>query len=142
MPRMSETEWRHFISQGTRTGKLATVCKDGRPHVVPVWFVVEGDELVFMTGADTVKARNMRRDPRVAVSVDDERFPYSFAMLRGTATLETPTPDELFPWGTRIARRYVPEDAAEDYGRRNSVEGELLVRVAIDRVIAYGGIAE
>ena len=49
--RMDDAEWRAFVSEGTRTGKLATVRADGRPHVVPIWFVLDGDDLVFTTGA-------------------------------------------------------------------------------------------
>jgi nitroimidazol reductase NimA-like FMN-containing flavoprotein (pyridoxamine 5'-phosphate oxidase superfamily) len=54
-------ESRAFISQGTRTGKLATVRADGRPHVVPIWFVLDGDTLVFNTGNTTIKGKNLRR---------------------------------------------------------------------------------
>lgn len=68
-------EQQAFLLEGTRTGELATVRKDGRPHVVPVWFVLDGDTLVFTTGEASVKATNMRRDPRVAFCVDDETPP-------------------------------------------------------------------
>jgi PPOX class probable F420-dependent enzyme len=68
-------EQQAFLLEGTRTGKLATVRKDGRPHVVPIWFVLDGDTLVFTTGEASVKAANMRRDPRVAFCVDDETPP-------------------------------------------------------------------
>src|SRR6187551_2124231 len=61
---MSREEWRGFISAGGRTGKLATVRPDGRPHVVPVWFVLDGEDLVFTTWHTSVKAVNLRRDPR------------------------------------------------------------------------------
>ena len=62
---MSEEERTAFLLHGTRTGKLATVRRDGRPHVQPVWFVLDDDgTVVFMTNARTVKARNLRRDPR------------------------------------------------------------------------------
>ena len=64
MPAMSESQWRGFLGEGTRTGKLATVRRDGRPHVVPVWFVLDGQELVFATPSDSIKARTLRRDPR------------------------------------------------------------------------------
>ncbi len=61
LPRMTETEWREFLAAGTRTGKLATTRPDGRPHVVPIWFILDGDDLVFTTGADTVKGRSLLR---------------------------------------------------------------------------------
>jgi PPOX class probable F420-dependent enzyme len=72
---MDESEWRAFLSAGTRTAKLATTRQDGRPHVAPVWFLLEGDEIVFNTGRDTVKGRTIARDRRVAICVDDDRPP-------------------------------------------------------------------
>jgi PPOX class probable F420-dependent enzyme len=69
---MTPERWRAFLAQGTRTAKLATTRSDGRPHVVPIWFVLDGEDLVFTTGGRSVKARNLRRDPRVCLCVDDE----------------------------------------------------------------------
>lgn len=51
---------------GTRTGVLSTVCKDGRPHAAPIWFVLDGDTVVFTTGRGTVKGRNLRRTGQAA----------------------------------------------------------------------------
>ncbi|HEX3035840.1 MAG TPA: pyridoxamine 5'-phosphate oxidase family protein [Thermodesulfobacteriota bacterium] len=70
MQKMTNNEYRDFLLHGTRTGKLATVCKDGRPHVVPIWFDLDCETLVFTTGGESVKAENIRRDPRVCISVD------------------------------------------------------------------------
>ncbi len=75
MPRMSDDDYRSFLTEGTRTAKLATTRRDGRPHVVPVWFVMDGDDLIVTTGRDSVKGRAIRRDDRVALCVDDERRP-------------------------------------------------------------------
>ncbi|BBY57594.1 hypothetical protein MSAR_07300 [Mycolicibacterium sarraceniae] len=55
-----------FLSAGTRTAKLGYAAADGRPLVAPVWFVVEGNELVFNTGKDAAKGRALSRRPRVA----------------------------------------------------------------------------
>ncbi len=68
---MDDAERRAFLSSGKRTGKLATVRRDGRSHVQPVWVLLDGDDLVFMTGPLTVKGRNLRRDPRASLVVDD-----------------------------------------------------------------------
>ena len=70
---MSDEQLEQFLSEGTRTGKLATVKADGSPHVAPVWFILDGEDLLFMTGADTLKGRAISRDQRVALLVDDER---------------------------------------------------------------------
>lgn len=132
-----------LLSAGSRTGKLATTRADGRPHVAPIWFVVseERDALVFMTGEDTLKARNLRRDPRCMLSVDEEVFPYAFVLVEGAAELSRPSPDALLPWSLRIAERYVPAERVEATGRRNAVEGELLVRVPFAKLIGRGGVA-
>lgn len=139
--RMPRDEWRAFLMQGTRTGKLATARKDGRPHVVPVWFLLDGDELVFTTGAKTVKGRSLRREERAALCVDDERPPYAYVMLEGTVELSS-DPQELLRWATRIGGRYMGADRAEEFGRRNAVEGELLVRVRPANVVAMTGVAD
>jgi PPOX class probable F420-dependent enzyme len=137
---MTRDEWRAFVAEGTRTGKLATARRDGRPHVVPIWFVLDGDDLVFTTGADTVKGRNMRRDPRVSLCVDDERPPYAFVRIDGTVTMAE-DPDEMLRLATAIGGRYMGADRAEAFGRRNAVPGELLVRVRPERVVAIDDIA-
>src|ERR1700736_2974292 len=135
MPAMSEAEWRDFVTTGTRTGKLATTRRDGRPHVVPIWFVLDGDELVFNTGASTVKGRSLLRTGQASLCVDDERPPFSFVTISGPVSISENL-EEMLPWSTRIAARYMGEDVAEEFGRRNTVEGELLVRLRAEHVVA------
>jgi PPOX class probable F420-dependent enzyme len=130
-----------FLSEGTRTGKIGFVAADGRPLVVPIWFVVEDGQLVFNTGADTAKGRALQRDPRVALVVDDDRPPFSFVQVQGTASMSEDA-DELLATATRIAARYMGDDRAEEFGRRNAVPGELVVRVTPTKVIAAFGVAD
>ncbi|WP_030147345.1 MULTISPECIES: PPOX class F420-dependent oxidoreductase [unclassified Streptomyces] len=139
--KMTDAQWREFVSYGTRTGKLSTVRADGSPHVVPIWFLLDGDEVVFNTGKDSVKGRNLARDGRVALCVDDDRPPYSFVVVRGRARLVEDLA-EVRHWATRIAARYMGEERAEEFGARNGVPGELLVRVPVDRVLAELGVAD
>jgi PPOX class probable F420-dependent enzyme len=139
--KMTEDEWRGFITEGTRTGKLSTVRADGSPHVAPVWFVLDGDDLIFTTGEGTVKGRNLTRDGRVSFCVDDERPPYAFVVIRGRARLGADI-DTMLHWATRIGARYMGEEAAEQFGARNAVPGELLVRVRIEKVVALAGVAD
>jgi PPOX class probable F420-dependent enzyme len=139
MRQMNREEWRAFLSHGTRTGKLGTTRRDGRPHVVPIWFVLDGDDLVFNTGADSVKGRSLRRDPRVCLCVDDERPPFAFVMVEGTASLSEDL-DELRRTATLIGARYMGQERAEEFGRRNAVPGELVVRVTPTRVLAQADI--
>ena len=122
-----------FLSEGTRTAKLGYVAKDGRPLVAPVWFVVEGQQLVFNTGKYTAKGRALARDPRVVVCVDDERPPFSFVQIQGTVSLGE-APDEVLSTATRIGGRYMGRDRAEEFGRRNGVPGELVVRLTPTKV--------
>ncbi|KGI67098.1 PPOX class F420-dependent oxidoreductase [Mycolicibacterium rufum] len=130
-----------FLSHGTRTAKLGYLASDGRPLVAPVWFVVDGDDLVFNTGADTAKGRALARDPRVVICVDDERPPFSFVQVQGTATISE-DPDELVAIATRIGGRYMGADRAEEFGRRNGVPGELIVRVSPTKVISAFNLAD
>ena len=141
MRRMSREERDAFLMAGTRTGKLAVVRRDGGPHVVPIWFVLDGDDIVFNTGAGTIKGRSIRRTGRVALCVDDDRPPFAFVAIEGPATVSE-DPQEMLEWATRIAGRYVGEDLAEAYGRRNAVAGELLVRVRPDRVVAVADLTD
>ena len=129
-----------MLSQA-RTGKLATVRDDGRPHVVPIWFDLDGDSIIFTTWHSTVKARNIRRDPRVALCVDDETPPFSYLMVEGTSTLSD-DPDDLLRWATRIGGRYMGQHVAGAYGKRNSVQGELLGRITPTKVILQRNIAD
>ena len=136
MPRdMSPDETRAFLSHGTRTAKLATCGPGGQPHVMPVWFVLDGEELVFTTWGESVKGRNLRRDPRAAIVVDSEVAPYAFVHVRGRATLSEDL-EEMLHFATVIGARYMGADRAEELGRRNAVPGELLVRLRPERVIA------
>jgi PPOX class probable F420-dependent enzyme len=124
-----------FLSAGTRTGKLGWTAADGRPLVAPVWFVVEDGALLFNTGKETAKGRAVRRDPRVVLCVDLEEPPYAFVQVQGTATISE-DPGELLRSATAIGSRYMGADRAEEFGRRNGVPGELIVRIEPTKVIA------
>ncbi len=142
MRELAPDEIRAFLGAGTRTGKVAVVRRDGAPHVVPIWFVLDDDgTLVFTTGAATTKGRALQRDGRVSVCVDEEVAPYAFVRVDGVAELSE-APDELLRWATRIGGRYMGEARAEEFGRRNAVPGELLVRLRPARVVAFADIAD
>jgi PPOX class probable F420-dependent enzyme len=137
---MTDDERRAFLMHGTRTGKVATTMKDGTPHVMPIWFVLDGDDILFNTGEDTVKGRALRRDPRVAMAVDDERPPYSFVHIRGTAEIIEDL-DEVRRIATLVGGRYMGADRAREFGERNGVPGELAIRVRPERIIAQAELA-
>ena len=138
---MTEEEYRGFLLDRSRTAVLATVRADGRPHVAPIWFDLDGDVLVFTTGESTVKWRNMRRDPRVGLCIDEEEPPFHFVLIEGTSEMTAEDPDLLY-WSTRIGGRYMGEDRADEYGQRNAVKGESLVRVTPQKIVAYKNISD
>ena len=129
-----------FLTEGTRTGMLGYLASDGRPLVAPVWFIVEAGRLVFNTGRDTAKGRALARDPRVTLCVDDPHPPFSFVQVQGVAELSE-EPAELVDIATRVGGRYMGAERAEEFGRRNGVPGELIVRVRPTKVISAFGIA-
>jgi PPOX class probable F420-dependent enzyme len=129
-----------FLSTGTRTGMLGYLARDGRPLVAPVWFLVDDGDLIFNTGKDTAKGRALQRDPRIVITVDDPHPPFSFVQVQGTVELSE-EPVALLDSSTRLAARYMGAERAEEYGRRNAVPGELLVRVAPTKVLAAFNVA-
>lgn len=140
MTKMTPDEIKAFLTSGTRTGKLSTVRADGHPHVAPIWFVLHGDDLLFNTGQTTIKGKNMLRDNRVSICVDDDTPPFAFVIVEGTAVLQDNPPDNLH-WATQIGGRYMGADQAEAFGKRNGVPGELLVRVTPTKIIAQKDVA-
>ncbi|OMC30135.1 PPOX class F420-dependent oxidoreductase [Mycobacterium colombiense] len=124
-----------FLSAGTRTGMLGYLAADGRPLVAPVWFVVDDGQLAFNTGRDTSKGRALARDPRVVICVDDPHPPYSFVQVQGVATVSE-DPRDVLDIATRTGGRYMGADRADEFGRRNAVPGELVVRVRPTKVNA------
>jgi PPOX class probable F420-dependent enzyme len=139
-PKLSD-EVVEFLSAGTRTGMLGYVAADGRPLVAPVWFVVDGDQLAFNTGRGTAKGRALARDSRVVICVDEPHPPYSFVQVQGVATL-TDDPKDTLDIATRAGARYMGADRADEFGRRNGVPGELVVRVRPTKVITGFNISE
>jgi PPOX class probable F420-dependent enzyme len=138
---MTGDDWKQFAFGKPRTAKLATVRANGAPHVAPVWVALDGDEIVFTTDESTVKGKALRRDPRVAVSFDDEDPPFSFVAVEGEASISEDA-DELLALSTRIGGRYMGEARAAQFGRRNAVPGELLVHVRPTHIVGYWNVSE
>jgi PPOX class probable F420-dependent enzyme len=152
MTEMSKAEIGRFLMQGTFTGKLATVKKDGSSHVVPIWFVLDnrnnssrggkiGRDIILTTGDTSVKAQNIQRDNRVSICIDDQTRPFSFVTIFDTAKIHPYKQKEVLRWVTKIAQRYMGKDNAEEYGKRNSEEGLVLVRIKPRRILAEKDIA-
>lgn len=140
---MTDAEARAFLAADPpHTGKLATVRADGRPHVAPIWFALDGDgSIVFTTGEGTVKGRSLRREPRVSLCVDDERPPFSFVTVEGTVEISEDLA-EVRHWSGVIAGRYLGADRAEEYATRNGVPGELLCRLRPVRFVGARNVSD
>ncbi|MBF6211534.1 PPOX class F420-dependent oxidoreductase [Nocardia puris] len=136
MTSLTDPKVREFLEHGTRTGKVAIVAPDGRPVVTPVWFLVEGEEIVFNTGKSSAKGKAFARDPRVALCVDGEAPPYPSVQVQGTVRLSE-DPAELLRTATALGARYMGADRAEEFGKRNGVPGELVVRLRPTKVLAH-----
>jgi len=140
MKEMDENEIIDFLMEGTRTGKLSTVREDGHPHVAPIWFVWNEGKIIFCTMNSSVKAKNIRHNPKVSICVDDESPPYAFVIIQGTAKFSDNQKD-LLKWNTILGGRYMGEKLAEVYGKRNTVEGSLLVEVTPTKMISEKDVA-
>jgi len=141
MAQMTNEQALAFIAAKPRTAKLAIIKQDGSPQVVPIWIAVDGEQIVFNTGPDTAKGKALRRDPRVSLCVDDDTPPFAFVTINGTVELITDL-DEVTKWAAILGGRYMGEDRAEEFGRRNSAEGEYLVRLTPTRIIGVSGLAD
>ncbi len=141
MREMTTEEALEFLSVGTRTAKVAWVASDGRPHVAPIWFIVEGGDILFATSAEAGKSRAMRRDPRVSLVVDVEEPPYAFVKVDGTVEI-TEDLGELLRVATLVGGRYMGAEEAEAFGARNGVPGECLVRLRPSSIAGFEGISD
>jgi PPOX class probable F420-dependent enzyme len=148
MTEMSKAEIARFLMQGTFTGKLATVKKDGSSHVVPIWFVLDNGkgrtkvgDIIFTTVETSVKANNIQRDNRVSICIDDQKPPFSFVTIYGTAKIYPYKQKEALKWATKIAERYMGKKKARAYGRINGGEDAVVVRINSTRVIAEKDIS-
>ena len=133
-----------------RTAKLASVRTDGRPHIAPIWYALDRStagagspvgDVVFNTAASSVKGKNLLRDPRLALCIDDDTPPFTFVIVEGTATVSE-DPDELLHWASIIGGRYMGVEQAEAYGSRNAVPGELVVRLRPTHITASARVAD
>lgn len=142
MKDMTQEEIQSFLMDSIRTGKLASTRTDGRPHVTPIWYVYDNGKLYFNTWHTSIKGKNILRDGRVSICVDEEAPPFSFVIIEGTAEALDVEGEELVQWAGRIGGRYMGEDKAEEFGKRNGVEGELLICVTPTKIIAKKNVSD
>lgn len=112
---MLDPDVRRILDGTTTVAHLATVQPDGSPHCVPLWIGIHGDRIVFLTGPHTRKARNLRRDPRVALSLAPADNPFEPVVVRGRV-VEWLDGDAAWPIIDQISTKYIgqPSSRAED----------------------------
>jgi PPOX class probable F420-dependent enzyme len=120
------------LLQDKAYGHVVTYGPNGRAQVTMVWVDAEGDEVLFNTADGRKKPQNLRRDPRVVISVQDRNNPQAYLLVHGTATLTEAGADAHID---KLAHRFLGVDK---YPYRQPGEKRLMVRVAVDRL---GGFA-
>jgi PPOX class probable F420-dependent enzyme len=119
------------IMEGPNFASVATVMPDGSPHVSTIWIDVDGDDVVFNTSEGRVKTANLRRDPRVAISVFDQNDPYEQVVVHGTVV--DLTHDGAREHIDRLAKKYLGLD---EYPWLEPGEQRVIVRVRPDHISA------
>jgi PPOX class probable F420-dependent enzyme len=94
------------LFEGANIGHVATTMPSGGPHTVPVWVGIEGDQIAFLTGPGSRKARNLDRDPRLAISITDRDRPFAMAQVRGRVA-ERLEGDAAFEVIDRLSHKYI-----------------------------------
>jgi PPOX class probable F420-dependent enzyme len=112
---------------------LATISSDGSPQLTPLWIDVDGDALLINTAAGRVKANNIKRDSRVAVSVVDPEDPYNVVVVKGTVTAVTEEGADAHI--DVLAKKYLGVD---EYPMRRPGEVRLKIRIRPDRIPMQG----
>lgn len=113
-------------------GHVVTLNASGTPQVTMVWVDAEGDEVLFNTAEGRLKPKNLRRDPRIVISVQDRNDPQSCIVVQGKATVTEAGADDHID---ALARRFL---GADKYPFRRPGEKRLIVRVKVDRLGGYG----
>jgi PPOX class probable F420-dependent enzyme len=114
--------------------RLATINADGTPHVAPVWYRFEDGQFLILTDAGSQKHRNIERDPRVTLCIDDETPPYHTVLVRGGAAVAKPLGEA---WRLALAVRYLGDDNGRRYVEQNPGEGGVLLRVTPEYVTGW-----
>ena len=111
---------------------VATIQPDGSPQVSPVWVKRDGHDVLISTTVDRRKTLNLKRDPRVTVVVQPADAPYTYAEIRGTATLSTEGGQELID---ELARKYTGKDYAEFNPQAGQDAERVVVRITPRKVV-------
>jgi PPOX class probable F420-dependent enzyme len=128
MPDVFSDKARQLVARPV-LASLTTLNADGSPQITPLWVEMDGDDLLFNTAEGRIKARNLHRDPRVAVSVIDPDDPYNVVAVQGKVV--DITTDGADAHIDSLAKKYLGVDT---YPMRREGEVRIKVRVHPDRV--------
>ena len=133
MPKLSTTEIQQFLHEQGHLLRIGTTDVDGHPSVVPIWFINEGDDIVFTPRGHSKFLEDIRRDSRVGLSIDEDPLPYRKMTIRGTARIvhEPGHDNEWRDLYRRIAKRYIPDEAADAYVNDTTDQPRALIAVSL-----------
>ena len=133
MPPLSAAERAEFLNQPGILCRIATVTPDGAPHVAPIWFIHEDGAIFLTPRAESAWLGHLRANPRVALTIDDQLSPYRKVTVGGVAELahDLGEDDAWRDLYRRIAKRYVPPEAAEHYVQETIDQPRALIRVPL-----------
>ena len=142
MEKMTKAEAFAFLGEKARSAKIATVREDGRPHVVPIWFMLEGETIIFTAWYTSIKVKNITRDNRIALCVDEDAPPYHYVTVEGRAEVMDKSEEASHYYAKTIAERYVGAEKAEILAGRYGIEGEWVFKLVVDNIIAYRNVTD
>jgi PPOX class probable F420-dependent enzyme len=120
------------LLQDKAYGHVVTFNTQGKPQLTMVWMDVEGDEVLFNTSEGRRKSENLRRDPRIIVSVQDRNDPQAYAVFHGKGRVTEAGADGHID---KLAKRFLGTDK---YPFRQPGEKRLIVRIGVDRIGGFG----
>lgn len=120
------TERQKQFVREARIGRLVTIGQDGSPHVAPIWYAYGDDAFLILTDETSLKVKNIKRDPRVVLCIDDEQPPYHYVIARGEASLHPALGEE---WRLTLAVRYLGDEMGRRYVESTPANNEILIRL-------------
>ncbi|MEE2882080.1 MAG: PPOX class F420-dependent oxidoreductase [Chloroflexota bacterium] len=127
---MEKKEIDQFLS-GIKMAVMATINKDGSPHLSPNWYYYDGERLSFVTTKERLKFFNLRRDDRMSVCVYEPPLASNYVVIQGRATIDD---GDIWEDARLIIQRYVEPDQVENYVERWKTQPRILIQVAPDKI--------